>query len=86
MVIRENGGQHKRGVEFATNGKNQHLLANRGSPPHPRATSARGQPVKPGGLHSVGLDTTEPLDRVDVGHDASADEVADRAFKFLDII
>lgn len=45
MVIRENTGQHKGGIELATNGKNKHLLANRGSPPDTRATGAAGQPV-----------------------------------------
>ena len=83
MVIRENAGQHKGCVQLATNGKNEHMLANRRSPPHPRAAGAAGQPVKPGGLHPAGLYTTKPLDGVDVGHNAGADKVADRPSDFL---
>ncbi|MOA37934.1 hypothetical protein D3C78_1595730 [compost metagenome] len=83
MVIRENAGQHKGCVELAADGKNQHLLANGRSPPHPRATGAGGQPVKPGGLHPAGLDATKPLDGVDVGNNTGTDKVADRTSDIL---
>ncbi len=36
-----------------------------------------------GGLHATGLDKTNPLVVVDIGHNAGADKVADRACDFL---
>lgn len=83
MVIRENAGQYKRRIELAADSQQKHLLANGGSPPYARATGAAGQPVQPGGFHAAGLDATKPLAVVDVGHDAGADKVADRACDFL---
>ena len=83
MVIREDARQHKSRVELATDSEQKHLLTDRGSPPHPRATGATGEPVQPGGLHSSGLDTTKPPDGVNVGHNAGADEISDRASDIL---
>lgn len=83
MVVRENAGQHKRRIEIVADSKQKHLLTNGGNPPYARATGATGKPVQPGGFHTAGLDTTKPLAVVDVGHDAGADKVADRACDFL---
>lgn len=72
-------------VELAADSKVQHLLAKGRSPPHLRTTGAGGQLVKPRGLHSAGLDTTKPFDGVDVGHDAGADEVAQKSQNFIEL-
>lgn len=85
-IVRENGGQHKGSIELAANGKNEYLLAHRGSPPCARAPGAGGQPLEPVGDNAAGLHATAPRIKIGLDNDTGTNEVADLTRDLLNSI
>lgn len=76
MLIRENGGQHKRRIELTADRQNEHLLANGRSSPCTRSPGTGSQPLEPVGNNAAGLHAAAACIEIDLDDDAGADQIA----------